>query len=192
MPTVDYLPVATGGGANVDSQANFAGAGYQVNGFTSGIALSLQLNKCWRQSSMISAAVANFIANVLGINVLDDGNLAALITNLTNAIIQGAGAKYIAVAFSSPMAFVATANGIVTFETTLTGNVASSTLVGIVAGQIINFIFHQDGVGGRTFAFPPAVQGAGTIDPGASATSTQSFVVEGDLTLRPLGGMTVS
>lgn len=85
---VDYLPVATAGGANVDSQANFVGSGYQTEGFQAGLAQSKQLNKVWRQSSMMAAALANFIANTLGINVLDDGNISALITNLTNAILR--------------------------------------------------------------------------------------------------------
>jgi hypothetical protein len=88
MPTVDYLPIATGAGANVDTQGNFAGGGYQTVGFQSGIAQSAQLNKCWRQSSMIAAAIANFISTQLSISVLDDGNLANLITNFTNALIQ--------------------------------------------------------------------------------------------------------
>ena len=88
MSTIDYLPIAVNPGANVESQADFAGSGHQENGFSAGIAQSKQLNKCWRQSSMMAAAIANFIANTLGINVLDDGNLAELITNLTNAIIN--------------------------------------------------------------------------------------------------------
>lgn len=87
MPTIDYLPIAAGPGANVDSQANFNGSGYQTVGFESGIAESAQLNKCWRQSSMIAAAIATFISQTLGIPVLDDGNLAALVTNLTNALL---------------------------------------------------------------------------------------------------------
>jgi len=84
---VDYLPIATAGGANVDSQADFVGSGYQTLGFQAGLAQSKQLNKAWRQSSMMAAALANFISEVLGINVLDDGNISALITNLTNAIL---------------------------------------------------------------------------------------------------------
>lgn len=85
---VDYLPIATAGGANVDSQADFVGSGYQTVGFQAGLAQSKQLNKAWRQSSMMAAALANFIANTLGINVLDDGNISALVTNLTEAILS--------------------------------------------------------------------------------------------------------
>jgi hypothetical protein len=91
MPTIDYLPVATAIGNNADSQVNFAGSGYQTLGFQTGIALPQQANKIWRQTSMMCAALAHFISNVLGINVLDDGNLTTLTTNLTNAITAGAG-----------------------------------------------------------------------------------------------------
>jgi hypothetical protein len=90
-PTVDYLPVATAAGANVDSQATFAGSGYQTTGFQNGLAIPSQINKALRQGSMLAAALANFISATLGISVIDDGNLATLITNLTNAIKTAAG-----------------------------------------------------------------------------------------------------
>jgi hypothetical protein len=89
---VDYLPVATATGANVDPQANFDGSSYQENGFTQGIATSAQANKILRQTSMFSAALANVISNILQIAVLDDGDLATLITHLTNMIPAAASA----------------------------------------------------------------------------------------------------
>lgn len=82
MPTVDYLPIATTGSPNVDTQGDFVGSGYQTEGFTTGLAQSKQLNKCWRQSSMFTAAWANIVSSVLSISVLDDGNLSALIANI--------------------------------------------------------------------------------------------------------------
>lgn len=88
--TVDYLPIANGGGANVETQAQYVTdlnpGGSLQDGYQAGTALSAQVNKTLRQSSMISAAVANVISNVLGIDVLDDGNLANLIANLQAAI----------------------------------------------------------------------------------------------------------
>lgn len=86
MSTVDYKPFANSGGANVVDQATYAAATWVPTGFASGLAQSAQLNKVWRQSSMMSAALATFISNQLGIDVLDDGVLATLITNLTAAI----------------------------------------------------------------------------------------------------------
>lgn len=79
---VDYLPFAASGIANVDTQADYAGSGYQENGFTAGStpAQSKQLNKVWRQASMIAAALANIISAKNNTNLLDDGNLDNLIT----------------------------------------------------------------------------------------------------------------
>jgi hypothetical protein len=87
MPTVDYLPVAAAGGANVESQGAFAGSGHQLTGFVSGLALSAQLNKCWRQSSVMAAALANLIADLTGQDVLDDGNVTALLVKLSMMLL---------------------------------------------------------------------------------------------------------
>jgi hypothetical protein len=86
MPTTDYLPVATSGGANVDTQANFAGSSYQLDGFVNGIALPAQANKIWRQASMMAAAIANFIVGQTGESVPDDGNLTNLVAQITEAV----------------------------------------------------------------------------------------------------------
>jgi hypothetical protein len=90
MPIVDYLPVATGGGADVDTQAEFAGSGYQQNGFVVGIAQPSQANKVWRQSSMIASAIATAISELLNIDILDDGNLANLVANFKAALATSA------------------------------------------------------------------------------------------------------
>lgn len=83
---VDYLPVAISGTANVDPQSSFAGSPYQLNGFVDGIASPQQANKIWRQCSMGAATVAGFVSGILGINVLDDGNLPGLLANFVAAI----------------------------------------------------------------------------------------------------------
>lgn len=88
MATTEYLPVAAASGANVDSQGAFAGATYQLIGFTTGTARATQANKVWRQSSMMSAAWANVVVNIMGQNVLDDGNLPNLISQLTATVNQ--------------------------------------------------------------------------------------------------------
>ena len=130
MPTVDFLPVATAGGNNADSQANYAGSGYQTLGFQTGLANPAQVNKALRQGTMMAAALANFIANTLGSNVLDDGNLAALVTLVTNAITAGAG--------SAP-----------TFKTNGVNNGLQS-LLNLKNGA--NITITDDGVGGVTVA----------------------------------------
>lgn len=175
---VDYLPVATAVGNNADSQVNFQGSGYQTLGFNNGIAQPYQANKIWRQCSMVAAAVANFISNQLTIPVIDDGNLAALITNFTNAIIsaaQGVSNRLVTVAFSATPVFDASQGN--AFEIVLTGNVTSSTLVNVSPGQRLLFIVKQDGTGGHTFA-PPANLPMSTIDTAASIVNSQSFIVD--------------
>lgn len=88
----DFLPFATGVGANVITQAAYAALSATVvaNGFSSGLAQSDQLNKVWRQSSFVAAAIAQYIQNQTADAVLDDGNLTEFVTNLTAAIQTGA------------------------------------------------------------------------------------------------------
>lgn len=88
MSTIDFIPFATGGGANVVSQGTYVGAAWVGSGFAAGIAPSNQLNKVWRQSSFVAAAVATYISNQLSIDVLDDGVLATFVANLALAIPQ--------------------------------------------------------------------------------------------------------
>jgi hypothetical protein len=175
---VDYLPVATAAGNNADSQANFDGSGYQQLGFVNGIAQPFQANKLWRQSSMIAAAVANFIANELNINVLDDGNLAELITNLTNAIVsaaKGGTTGVVSIPFSPTPVFDASQGN--TFEIVLTGSVTSSTLVNVTPGQALRFIVKQDGAGGHPFV-PPGSLPMAQISIAPSKTNIQAFIVD--------------
>lgn len=129
MATTEFLPVAVASGANVDSQGSFAGATYQLVGFTTGTARATQANKVWRQSSMMSAAWANVIVNVMGQNVLDDGNLPNLVSQLQATVQQIATA---AINASGLLARMITAetniinlqNGLAALTATVNNNVA--------------------------------------------------------------------
>jgi hypothetical protein len=94
MPTVDFKPIAVDGAANVISQAAFetalASAGSLEHGFKAGTAVSAEINKVVRQSSMMTAAVANAISDLLGVDVLDNGDLSALKVLFKAAIAVGA------------------------------------------------------------------------------------------------------
>lgn len=180
MPTTDYLPVAVGGGANVDSQGNFNGSGYQLQGFTAGTAQSAQANKIWRQSSMIAAAVANLIMNELGINVNDDGNLPNLITNLTKAVMKGSDLP-VAVAINSGSPVFDCSLGNV-FDLLLTQNCPTPTITNFSAGQRITIILRENGTGGFTFT-PPAALPMADIVTTANAVNVQEFVVRQDATV---------
>ncbi len=90
--TTDFLPFATGGGANVISQSLYAADTTVTNGFSSGIAPSAKFNKVWRQSSFVAAGVATWMANTLNTNIPDDGNLSSFVTNLGLAVKAAATA----------------------------------------------------------------------------------------------------
>jgi hypothetical protein len=84
----DFLPFATGVGATVLDQVDYAAAAWLATGFQNGIADPAYLNKVWRQSSFVSAAVAAFIQQQTSDAVLDNGSLATFLAQLTIAILQ--------------------------------------------------------------------------------------------------------
>lgn len=83
------------------------------------------------------------------------------------------------VAFSATPVFDASTFAEPTFTMTLTGNVTSSTVTNLVAGQKVLFILKQDGTGSRTFAWPTICRGASAIAPDAGFVSVQEFVYDG-------------
>lgn len=91
MAVNQFLPFATGGGANVLTPSAYAALTTLVsNGFTAGVAPSQQLNTVWRQASFISAGVAQLLTNA-GIDALDDGNLSTFVTNLSGLVASAPG-----------------------------------------------------------------------------------------------------
>jgi len=85
----DFLAFAMASGANVQDQPGYAASAAVTNGFISGIAQSAPINKALRQGTIGTAALAAYIVNMLGIPVLDDGNLTEFVTNFTNALGGG-------------------------------------------------------------------------------------------------------
>lgn len=91
MPTNDFKTFASAGGANVVSQAAYEALTTLIaNGFSTGTANSSQLNKVWRQSSILAAVLAQFIVDNSGANAVDDGTTATLLLNLKAAVSSGA------------------------------------------------------------------------------------------------------
>jgi hypothetical protein len=87
MASNDFLPFAYGGGANVLSQSAYAALTTLLSGgYQSGVANSAQMNKTWRQSSIMAAVLAQFAADYSGSNSTDDGTTATLEANLVAAI----------------------------------------------------------------------------------------------------------
>lgn len=88
MAKNDFKPFAIGEYANVLTQEQYEGLPAVGAGYTAGIAKSEQLNKTWRQASVMSAVLGNFIAEQSGDDVLDDGDLNKLKLSLEKAIHQ--------------------------------------------------------------------------------------------------------
>lgn len=84
------------------------------------------------------------------------------------------GSSVSAVSFSATPTFSGASGAVRTFTMTLTGNVTSCTLSGLTAGQVITFVFTQDGTGGRTVACA-GLTGLGTVSGVASKIDEQTF-----------------
>lgn len=88
MPINDFRPFAIDIGANVVTQDDYLVKPELVEGFTVGILKSELANKVWRQSSFVASAIAQFIMNELGEDVIDNGDVAYFVNMLANAIAQ--------------------------------------------------------------------------------------------------------
>lgn len=78
MAKNDFLPFATANGANVLSVDEYQKLASRSNGFSAGVARSQELNTVWRQASVMSSALGQFIADRTQKDVLDDGDAKAL------------------------------------------------------------------------------------------------------------------
>jgi hypothetical protein len=84
--TNDFLPFATGGGANVEAQATYASDTTRTNGNQPGIASSALNNKALRQGSVIASQIAQYVGNIANVNVLDDGDTTKLLQIITASL----------------------------------------------------------------------------------------------------------
>ncbi|TDV39516.1 hypothetical protein C7405_101635 [Paraburkholderia caballeronis] len=168
----DFLPFATAAGANVLDQSDYANLPALSTGFQAGTALSAQLNKVWRQSSIMSAVLAQFIVAQSGNPAIDDGTTATLLANLKTAILATTrttqGSFNALNSYSASTTLQASANGSLnvsgTSGITLTLPLASS----VPNGALIAFA-NLSGINSWSIA----CQGSDTIHIGTSTiTST--------------------
>lgn len=73
-------------GADVLTQVDYEALAALASGFSTGTAISSQLNKVWRQSSIMASALAQFIGDQSGNNVIDDGTITSIVANLLLAV----------------------------------------------------------------------------------------------------------
>ncbi|MFM0044136.1 gp53-like domain-containing protein [Paraburkholderia sediminicola] len=138
MPTEnDFLAFAVGGSANVTSQTAYAAnTTLTQGGFQSGIANSADLNKVWRQSSIMSAVLAQFIVARTGSPAIDDGTTATLLANLelSSAAVNGDSTKTFSVAPATASTHAVQFGQ----ATNTTSPLALATTAATVANQAVN------------------------------------------------------
>ncbi|WP_321789231.1 hypothetical protein [Burkholderia pyrrocinia] len=188
MATNDFLVFGGGSSPNVIDQATYAALAARLSGFVSGTAQSQQLNKVWRQSSIMAAVLAQFTANFSGQNSVDDGTTATLLANL-QAAINAAGIT--APQFDNSVKQATTA-----FVQRALGNfqafgayTASQVLTASQSGSLINFW----GGSASTFTLPSAAAmptgGTFTFN-NTSAVATVTITRAGSDTILAGGGGT--
>ncbi|WP_445497119.1 phage tail protein [Photorhabdus sp. SF281] len=87
-PKNDFKAFSIRDGANVVAQNLYENSSELQTGFPPTGLTTHVLNKALRQSSTISSVVADFISIESGSDVLDDGNIAKLTTQLNKALAQ--------------------------------------------------------------------------------------------------------
>lgn len=172
----DFLAFATGGGALVLSQADYAALPARGTGFQNGIAEPDELNKVWRQSATMAGVIAKFIiAQIPTEDVLDNGDLDAIVAQLTAAIQQAAGAGASPISKVTASADFAASAAIARYAFKRTAglapfNVTLSNAMGLGQSQV-----YQDIVGG-TQANPITV-----IPPAGTINGKANYVMNEDL-----------
>lgn len=168
MASNDFLPFAGGVGSNVLTQAAYAALAARTAGFSAGVAKSAELNKVWRQSSLMTAALAQFAADQTGLDMLDDGSTAILIANIKAAVKTLSGAQV----FNSSGSFTVPPGVTQVRVTAVAGGGGSGSSLSVLAGTI------QTGASGggagqsivrQSYAVTPGQVIAITIGVGGSA-----------------------
>lgn len=205
MSTNDFLPFGDDPSARVLDQTDYAAATWRALGFDSGIAVKENLNKVWRQASVMVAAIAAVMAARTGDDVLDDGNLSNLETTFARAItaIAGGVAPTYAVDSGAANAMVITPNP--AFASLATGqpflvkvghaNTGAATLnvsgIGaknvldqagnalasgaLVAGRMVLLVY--DGTAFQWVSAPPVSSFINTLPHKASPTTTDQIPI---------------
>lgn len=90
MAVSEFIPFATAPGANVATYDQWVQDPVTLEGFTIGLLPSAKVNKAWRQSCSMAAAIGNLIVQYLDQDALDNGNIGTL-TGQIAAVIHHLG-----------------------------------------------------------------------------------------------------
>src|SRR5215469_16878219 len=82
----DFVPFATGGGANIESMPAYLADPQLQTGNLPGLARANFNNRTLRQGAFVAAGVSTFIYQTLSIYVPDDGNMANWVANFKAAL----------------------------------------------------------------------------------------------------------
>ncbi|WP_244099736.1 hypothetical protein [Burkholderia ambifaria] len=156
MANNNFKAFAAAAGANVMTQSDYEALAALLTGFVSGTAQSTQLNKVWRQSSIMSAVLAQFIVDLTGQDAIDDGTTTTLLANL-KAAVQAQSAALIGQARNVVMSVAAASS-----TATLT---ADEIVVGTALGGR-KYLLNQFS---KTINL--AIAGAGGMDSGSAPAS---------------------
>lgn len=174
MPVNDFQPFATGAGENVVSQATYLAALWRTQGFLAGLAESAQLNKVWRQGSFVAAALAQFISDTLDEDVLDNGDQAAFILQLQQALTIAAASRGARIVTAST-----TLNLLITdYAIGLNRTVGPAALVAnLPAGPAVGQSFVIEDLAGNMSTYPVTV----TPPAGTAIGNLPTFIMNEDL-----------
>lgn len=86
MAINQILPFGLLPSANVLTPEEYADLSARSSGFKAGVARSKEVNTALRQSAFLAAGLAQFIADRSGADVLDDGDVVALVEKLISAL----------------------------------------------------------------------------------------------------------
>lgn len=115
MPTNNFLEIATAGGANVQTQVDYAADADRTSFFPDGgVPDANQHGKMFRQSSVIAHMIAQAICDITGSDMLDDGNAATQLANFklmlslsggSQIVVAGGTVNAITIAPAGPAAY---------------------------------------------------------------------------------------
>ena len=86
MSKNEFKPFATANNANVTPQSEWEALSVLLSGFVSGKASSANVNKALRQATVMASVLAQYISDTTNSDVLDNGDVAALVQKLNDSI----------------------------------------------------------------------------------------------------------
>ncbi|MCB3526769.1 glycine-rich domain-containing protein [Klebsiella grimontii] len=137
MPTNDFKPFAVGNNANVIPQADYLALAALISGFSSGKASSAQVNKAIRQATVMASVLAQFISDSSNVDVLDNGNVAAILLNLKNGMTAVTPGRLLNVQVVTSSALITKSEGAKKWRIRALGaGAGSSAAPATAAGQV--------------------------------------------------------